>query len=58
MPAFADREDGVYGLSRRNLPFDLVEKTDEFLVPPLVVCKQTTAGQWMALHVLAPLGDG
>jgi len=29
MPAFADREDGVYGLSRRNLLFDLVEEANE-----------------------------
>jgi len=53
MPAFAEREDDVDGFAVRDVPFDLVEEADELLMPPLVVCRQTTAGQRAALHVLA-----
>ena len=34
-------------------PVDAAQKTEEFLGPPLVVCRQTTAGQWVAWQAFA-----
>ncbi len=34
------------GLVGGYLALQSVQEPDEFLMPPLVVCKQATAGQW------------
>jgi len=56
MRAFADREDDVDGLALGDVPFDLVEEADEFLMPPSRGLKQTTAGQgWRCMF--CPMTD-